>query len=244
MRNRARPAALFSLMGIASRIAERMGLHRDGDDLGVPVLRSEERRRIWWQLQHMEIAIAQLVGTISMTIYADWDTKVPKNLEDHDLRPDIQTLPPDRRGLTTMSHCLWRYQILAMQRIARQPDGSATKALSWMLSPRVPLVDKDALIDATERALGEQFLQHCEPLNPLHVLIQIGIRAFILAARRNVRQPALINAKISEMSPHEREDFLRICTKCLEYYVLGETTESLKGFRWYGENSFQRAACE
>ena len=107
MRNRARPAAVFSLMGIASRIAERIGLHRDGDDLELPVLRSEERRRIWWQLQYMEISIAQLVGAIIMTIYADWDTKLPKNLEDHDLRPDIQTLPPDRHGLTTMSHCLW-----------------------------------------------------------------------------------------------------------------------------------------
>lgn len=31
-----------------------MGLHHDG---GVSVLRNEERRRIWWQLQHMEIAM-------------------------------------------------------------------------------------------------------------------------------------------------------------------------------------------
>lgn len=50
MRTRARPAALFSLTGIASRIAERMGLHRDGTTLGLSPLRSEERRRIWWQV--------------------------------------------------------------------------------------------------------------------------------------------------------------------------------------------------
>jgi Fungal specific transcription factor domain len=243
MRNRARPAAVFSLIGIASRIAERMGLHRDGDDLGLPVLRSEERRRMWWQLQHMEIAIAQLVGCITMTIYADWDTKLPKNLEDHDLRPDIQALPPDRHGLTTMSHCLWRYQLLYMQRTMRQPDGSRM-GLSWMLSPRVPLVDKDAMIDTCEKALSEQFLQHCELLNPLHVHIQIGVRSFILAARRVARQPALINAKISEMSLREREDFLGICTKCLEYYVLSKKTETLRGFQWHNENYFQWAACE
>ena len=243
MRNRARPAAVFSLLGIASRIAERMGLHRDGDDLGVPVLRSEERRRMWWQLQHMEIAIAQLVGSITLTIYADWDTKLPKNLEDHDLHADIQALPPDRNGLTTMSHCLWRYQILYMQRAMRQPDGMR-KGLSWMLSPRVPLVDKDAIIDTCEKALSEQFLQHWEPLNPLHVLIQIGVRSFILAARRSARQPALINAKISDMSPREREDFLGICTKLLEYYILSKKTEELKGFQWYNENYFQWAACE
>lgn len=220
-----------------------MGIHRDGDDLGVPVLRSEERRRIWWQLQHIEIAVAQLVGSITMTIYADWNAKIPRNLEDHDLRPDIQALPPDRHGLTTMSHCLWRYEILHMQRTSQQPDGSS-KALPWLLLPHVPLAEKDAMIDKCEKALSEQFLQHCDPLNPLHVHIQIGVRAFVLAARRVMRQPALVNAKISEMSPRERETFLGICTKCLEYYVLGQKTEMLRGFQWHNEIYFPWAGCE
>lgn len=50
MRNRARPAAIFSLTGIASRIAERIGLQRDGTTLNLSHLRSEERRRMWWQV--------------------------------------------------------------------------------------------------------------------------------------------------------------------------------------------------
>lgn len=243
MRNRARPAAIFSLMGIASRIAERMGLHRDGDDLGIPVLRSEERRRMWWQLQHMEIWIAQSVGSFTMTVYADWNTKLPKSLEDHDLRPEIQILPPDRHGLTTMSHCLWRYHILYLQRNMRHPNGNKID-LSWMLSPHVALADKDAMIDACEKDMNEKFLQHCEPLIPLHVHIQIGVRASILAARRVMRQPALINAKISEMSSREREEFLGICTKSLEYHMLSEKTETLKRYQWHNENWFPWPACE
>ena len=243
MHDRARPAAVFSLMGITIRMAERMGLHRDGDKLGLPVLRSEERRRMWWQLQNMDISIAGLVGTISMTIYGDWDTKFPANLEDHDFRPDMQVLPPNRRGLTSMSHCLWRYKILHMQRAQRLPDGSR-EGLLWMVSPHVPLADKDARIDNVEKVLGEQFLQYCEPLNPLHLDIQIGVRSFALAARRTARQPALINARISEMSEQERDEFLRICVKCLEYYVLSNTTESLRGFQWQNEKFFRCLECE
>lgn len=191
----------------------------------------------------MEIAIATLVGSITMTVYADWNTKLPGNLEDHDLRPDIEVLPQDRRGLTNISHCLWRYQILYMQRVARQSNGVGT-GLSWMLSPAVPLAEKDALADTCEKAFGEQFLQHCEPLNPLHVHIQIGIRSFVQSVRRMARQPALINAKVSEMSPGEREDFLGICSKCLEYHVLSGTTESLRGFQWHNETYFPWSACE
>jgi hypothetical protein len=113
-----------------------------------------------------------------------------------------------------------------------------------MLSPHVPISEKDSTVDAIEKALGEQFLQHCEPLNPLHVHIQIGVRGFILMARRLARQPALINAKISQMSPHEREDLLRICIKCLDYYILSGTTESLRGYRWHNENHFQWTRCK
>ena len=230
MRNRARPAALFSLIGVASRIAERMGIHRDGTSLSLPPFRSEERRRIWWQLQNMEMMIAQLTGSITMTIYADWDAALPRNLEDQDLRPDMQALPPERHGLTTISSCLWRYQILHMQRKMRQPDGSRTKSLSWLLSPQVSLAEKDAQIDTVEKELGVQFLQHCEPSNPLHVYMQIGVRSLVLSARRMARQPALINAKISEMSTGERDDFLGLCMKCLEYYILSQETLTLKGF--------------
>ena len=230
-------------MGIACRIAERMGLHRDGDDLGLPIIRSEERRRMWWQLQDMETFIGSLTGSISLTIYADWNTKLPKNLEDHDLRPEVQVLPSDRNGLTTMSHCLWRYQLLYMQRSEPLPDGTR-KNLFWLLSPHVSVSDKDAEIDITEQVLGEKFLQYCEPVNPLHLHIQIGVRSFVLAARRVARQPALVNARISEMSPREREEYLGLCMKSLEYYLLSVKTEALKSYQWHSDNYLQWPSCE
>ncbi|KAK5032822.1 hypothetical protein LTS07_004232 [Exophiala sideris] len=240
MRDRTRPAAIYSLMGVAVRIAERMGLHRDADMFDLGVVRSEERRRIWWQLQYMEIAIARLVGSLSMTLYAGWDTKPPANLDDEDLhRPGLRSLPVERTGLTSMSHCLWRYSILHMQRENMRQPGGMPESLSWLLSPQVSIDEKDVKIDAIESALGAKFLQHCELLNPLHVYIQIGIRQFLLAARRTARQPALVNAKILEMTQRERDDFLEICTKGLDYYLMSQTTESLKGYQWHNENYFQ-----
>lgn len=200
---------------------------------------------MWWQIQSMEISIGQLLGNVSMTLYADWDTQLPSNLEDSDLSPEAQILRPGRRGLTSISHCLWRYEILYFQRAMRVSDGSRKNMpLSYMMSPSVSLAEKDAKLDEVEKALGEKFIQHCEPLNPLHVLIQIGVRSFVLAARRGARQPALVNAKISEMPQRERDDLLKICTTCLDYYVLSVTTESLRGFRWHSENYFQWAACK
>ncbi|OAG10524.1 uncharacterized protein CC84DRAFT_1237333 [Paraphaeosphaeria sporulosa] len=200
MRDRTRPSAIYPLMGIATRVAERMGLHRDGTTFGLSALRSEERRRIWWALQFMELATARLVGTLSLTIFATWDTKTPSNLEDDDFNPATEVMPVERKGLTSISPCLWRYSILQRRRDLLGKNNSGD--LSWMLSPHLSLVEKDAKIDELEDILADKFLRHCELVNPLHIHIQIGIRQFVFAARSNVRQPTLVNAKISELLPH------------------------------------------
>jgi hypothetical protein len=228
-------------MGIASRVAERIGLHHDGSMFGLSVVRSEERRRIWWQLQFMELAVARLVGTLSLTIFASWDTKIPSNLEDGDFCLDPEVMPGERKGITSISPCLWRYSILQMRRQSLGRD--SFEGVAWMLSPQLSLAEKDAKIDEIEKMLAERFLQHCELLNPLHVHMQIGIRQFVLAARSNARQPALVNAKISEVPPQTRNDLLEICSKSLEYFVMSQTTPSISGFRWGSDIFFQVASC-
>lgn len=242
MRDRTRPSALYPLMGIATRVAERMGLHRDGTTFGLSALRSEERRRIWWALQFMELATARLVGTLSLTIFATWDTKTPSNLEDDDFNPATEVMPVERKGLTSTSPCLWRYSILQRRRdlLGKNNPGD----LSWMLSPHLSLGEKDAKIDELEQILADKFLRSCELVNPLHVHMQIGIRQFALAARSNVRQPTLVNAKISELLPHVRDDLLEISKRSLEYFVLSQTTPSIAGFKWGNSIWFQTPSCK
>lgn len=242
MRDRTRPASIYPLMGIAGRVAERIGLHHDGTMFGLGVVRSEERRRIWWQLQFMDLSIARLVGTISLTIFANWDTKIPSNLEDDDFRLDLEAMPVESKGLTSISPCLWRYSILQMRREALRKNSS--EAITWIVSPHVTLAEKDQKIDEIEKMLAEKFLQHCELLNPLHVYLQIGIRQFVLAARSNARQPTLVNARISELDPQTRQDLFEICSKSLEYFVMSQTTPSIAGFRWGSEMFFQVASCK
>lgn len=47
-------------MGVVIRNAERGGLHRDGSILGLSPYETERRRRVWWQLQHLDIALCEI----------------------------------------------------------------------------------------------------------------------------------------------------------------------------------------
>lgn len=236
MRNRAKPATSFSLLGIAVRIALRMGLHRDGTALGLPPVQAEERRRTWWQMQHLEIAVSQLVGTIAMSLYADWDTALPASIEDDDLTPDMNTLPAERHGLTSMSHCLWRYHVIAMHRARRSPDQGAL----WInpISAAASRDVKHVMMEQVRKALAEKFLQFCEPVEPLHIHIQIGVQNSLLAMHRGFLQP-VTSTKISEMPQTIREELLGVCIKSMDYYILAQTNPLIAHLRWHTENYFQ-----
>jgi hypothetical protein len=84
-------------------------------------------------MEHMEIMISQVLGCLSLTLYAHWDTRLPANLEYNDIRPGIDTLPPELHGLTSISHCLWRYHILYHQRTLVHWDEVPRKDLTGRL---------------------------------------------------------------------------------------------------------------
>ncbi|KAF2033421.1 hypothetical protein EK21DRAFT_86229 [Setomelanomma holmii] len=90
--------SLWSLMGITSRNAEKLGLHRDGSVLELSPLEVEDRRRVWWQLQHLELNLAIRIGLTPMTLTAGSDVKLSSNIEDDDISSDCTTMPKPRKA--------------------------------------------------------------------------------------------------------------------------------------------------
>ncbi|MCJ1309068.1 hypothetical protein MMC25_002723 [Agyrium rufum] len=236
MRDRAKPATLFSLMGIATRSAQLLGLHRDGDFLELPPIVAEERRRTWWQMQQVELFLTLVVGCAPLSVYANWDTKIPRNLEDSDFSPDMRTLPPNRPGLTSMSQVMQTYEIL------HYIQDLAQKGAAWFQSTNVSATGRDAIVEYIRKELVDKFLQYCELVNPMHLNIQIKVQSFLLAVQRSARQPLLVNTRISDMPKGDRDDFLKICTKTMDYYILAMITPSISQWRWHYQYYFASPA--
>ena len=68
------------------------------------------RRRLWWQVVKFDArhSVATGVGTFLMLTRSS--TKLPSNLDDHELQPDMQAIPPGHSGPTDMSYCLLVYE--------------------------------------------------------------------------------------------------------------------------------------
>jgi hypothetical protein len=93
--------------GIAIRLAQSIGLHRDGATMGLPVLATEVRRRLYWEIKMLDVGCAEDCGFLPTHIFGA-DTKIPINCNDADLHPGDTIPPPEREGFTDMTYVMIR----------------------------------------------------------------------------------------------------------------------------------------
>lgn len=97
--------------GIAIRLAQSIGLHRDGTAMRLSVLATEIRRRLYWEIRMLDLGCAEDCGFVPTHIYGA-DTKLPINCNDTDLHPGDMNPPPEREAFTDMTYVMIRVIIL------------------------------------------------------------------------------------------------------------------------------------
>ena len=88
------------MIGVAIRIAQRMGIHSESALAKCTALEAEMRRRLWWSLILFDYRISQMSNSNSTTLDPTWDCKIPLNVNDSDLRPEMKG-PPAFQGKST-----------------------------------------------------------------------------------------------------------------------------------------------
>ncbi|KPM42956.1 hypothetical protein AK830_g3649 [Neonectria ditissima] len=99
------------LNGVCVRIAQKMGLHRDGEILGLSPFETEMRRRVWWHIVMIDTKSALDSGLNPSLLPGPSDCKTPTNLNDADISPDATEYYKDRNGPTEMIVCLLLYKM-------------------------------------------------------------------------------------------------------------------------------------
>ncbi|KAK6854137.1 hypothetical protein PG995_009230 [Apiospora arundinis] len=97
VRDETMPSSLSSLLSVAIRIAERMGLDCEADLATHSVLEAEMRRRLWWALVIFDHRTREKSHIRSSSLVPTWDCKVPLNVNDCDLRAEMKE-PPVEAG--------------------------------------------------------------------------------------------------------------------------------------------------
>lgn len=220
--------SLFTLAGLLSRSAELLGLHLSGTLPKLSPVQKEDNNRTWWQIQHLELILAIKNGITPLTFTADWDAEFPLNIEDDDLSPSSSSTPPERTGLTSMSYVRFAcYMILHQRRIRR---GHAPQVEQSILSPL-----KGDIIQDLEQGLQQTFLQYCDPVDPMHSLLQISARAVVCVLR--LRTMHAQRVRMGGLDKASLDKFFRLCLQLLGYTLASYRQHALKPFLWLAEAS-------
>lgn len=190
------PQTMYCLIGVAVRIAQRIGLNVDGTTFGIPPFEVEMRRRLWWQIVLIDIRVLEISGSGTSTHLYTWNTKLPSNVNDSDLFPDMRDPPVERSSVTEMMFV--RIQCEAVQFFKQSRDLTGV------------VVFKEPAIKEFEDRLEREYIRDCDPLIPLHVLSSITARLTVCKLRMGLDYHPFVSDSTNRLSQFDKEHIFQL----------------------------------
>lgn len=207
--------------GVAVRIAQRMGLHRDGEKMGLPPFDVQMRRRLFYQLLPLDGIASQMSGIGIFPLPVSWDTQQPLNINDNQIWPGQAETPKEQNGATEMIFCLSRSWVGKFLMKARKPSNN------WRFQD---YQEAEVAIKEAECEMEEKYIRYCDIVNPLHFLT-IGLaRAGITFMRLKIQ---LTKVKSNTATHEDRRQMLELAQKILDTDNAALSHPGLQRFGWH-----------
>ncbi|MCJ1438705.1 hypothetical protein MMC27_008095 [Xylographa pallens] len=170
---------VWTMTGLATRIANAMGIHRDGAQFGLDPFETEMRRRLWWQVCTLDIRASEDQNSDPTITEQSFDTKIPSNINDEDIWPGMSEPPVEREGCTEMTFDLIRYEVGNTARFLNYTPPGVTLG-SKRGREVFSIEEKERLIEKLSQHLELKYLRHCDMAIPLQ-WVALNVARLILA---------------------------------------------------------------
>uniref|UniRef100_A0A2D3V2V2 Zn(2)-C6 fungal-type domain-containing protein n=1 Tax=Ramularia collo-cygni TaxID=112498 RepID=A0A2D3V2V2_9PEZI len=222
---------IWTLTGLVVRIAQTIGIHRDGSHFDLAPFEIEMRRRLWWQVCTLDTRASEDHGCDPTIIEQSFDTKLPLNANDADWTPGMKSFPPERIGGTDMSFCLLRYDVAnTFRRLNYIPPGPPKQCSQYLQS--ITLQDKERWITGCHQRLEDNFLKHCDMSVPLFWVTATVARLMMSKMWLIVYHPFQRQDGGATLSEEVKHKLFITSLENMEYSNLLETEERTKHWGW------------
>ncbi|KAK0610961.1 hypothetical protein B0T14DRAFT_529379 [Immersiella caudata] len=226
---RIHPQSICSLCGVAMRIAQHIGIHSEASLARCTPFEAEMNRRLWWALVLFDSRMAEMAGCMNVTyLVPSWDCKVPLNVNDSELRPEMDEPPTPARVATE-----------AIFAVTRADFGNFLRHAAFQLDFTCPWLKplarqspapEGSVMPVVEKSLEERYLRVCDPKNSLHYMTIWMTRAQI--ARAYLIEHLSTHPDPSTVAEEQRTTALSHALKTLVCNTQITTLPLTKKFRW------------
>ncbi|KAL2063739.1 hypothetical protein VTL71DRAFT_5544 [Oculimacula yallundae] len=221
---------VWSMTGLALRIAQSLGLHRDGSQFNLTPFDTEMRRRLWWQICVLDTRASEDQGSDPSITEFSYDTKFPLSIDDDDLDPAATEPPIEREGVSEMTFCLIRYEICNLTRkLTYIPPGDVPCKVSGQM---LTIEQKEGLVKECADYLEEKYLKYCEDAGPLYWVAATVARLIIAKMSLMIYHPLTLPGKPSSLSDDIKDRLFVSSIEIIEYSRILETEATTKKWGW------------
>ncbi|KAE9364811.1 hypothetical protein N431DRAFT_389140 [Stipitochalara longipes BDJ] len=224
VRHRTAPQSLSAMLGVAIRIAQRMGIHSESALTQSTPLEAELRRRLWWSLVLYDNRISEMAEHKISTLAPTWDCKSPLNVSDSDLRVEMKHPPAVQEKPTDSIFAVVRGELGDFVRHTIFHLDFTTPALK-------PLVPEDAELATVEKMIEDKYLRFCDPENPLHFMTIWWTRSY-LGKCRLLEHHSKFSSSTTPQTDAQRDILISIAIDMLECDTKLRSSPLTKPFRW------------
>ncbi|KAJ5477208.1 hypothetical protein N7539_007352 [Penicillium diatomitis] len=214
----------YAFLGVAIRIALKMGVHDDGASLNLSPFEIEMRRRIWWQIYVLDVLTAECQGLDPTILDSTFTTQLPSNVSDTELDPGMNKAPQARPGRTEMTFTLARFEIIRFARTIRFSD-------QFCRNNSYPCMDISQKVDEIDKfraQLERQYLSSCDGQGPLGYFTVAFFDIAIEQLRLEVTKPRTNGELLTDMQTVYHDICMRIVLKATEL----RKVESTARWQW------------
>lgn len=191
------------LVAIIVRIAQSLGLHRDGSLFRMSAFETEMRRRIWHEICYLDLRTAEDHGCDPSIPTISFDTQLPLNINDKDLSEDPNAPPPvPCSGFTEMTLALVKFEMLDCFRSLFKNEPGASRCAS---SIKITIQEKEEKIALAKRTIEEKYLSWLDGQEPLQKVVFVMLQVLVRKAMISLYHP-LRHFKDGEFLSHEMKE--------------------------------------
>ncbi|KAE9376651.1 hypothetical protein N431DRAFT_367787 [Stipitochalara longipes BDJ] len=226
------PQSLSSMLGVAIRIAQRIGIHSETYLAKYTIIEAEVSRRLWWSLILFDTRIGEMADSKAISLLPTWDCSVPLNVNDSDLRQEMK-LPPQVQGKSTD----------AIFAVVRSELGEFVRRSKFHLAffgPALRSIDKyvqcgtdieSSEMDSFAKTIEERYLKICDLDNPLHFMTVWTTRGQ-LTKFQLMEHHFRYSGSVLHQAEAQRDAALSFALRMLECNTKLMTSPRTKGFIW------------
>lgn len=223
-----------ALAGTAIRLAQCMGLHRDGSLYGLSAVETHVRRLIWYQLCYLDIRTCEATGPRPQIRKDEYDTKLPLNVNDTDL---LASVPPTEDSTSWTEMTLTQMKIECYELIRQLWDDN--QRIDRKKTTLTATLGRIQRFRASAGAKYVSLMQGNLPMQMFarHVYRALSNRCFVIILQRYAVSAA------HPMPDRLKQILVEAAICATEAGIAMDTQLEVKSWAWYRGAFLQYHAC-